>query len=424
MNKNWLEQINFPYTRVKFICKSCFSGGTPSTNNSEYWNGDIPWIASGKMQNCIVDSETDFITKKGLQNSSTRMIPKGSVGIAMTGATCANVGYIDLDTTANQSVYSYIMKEGYNSKYLFYSLIAMRYEILSKQNGGAQQGINGEICKNLYVPQIDLLTQNKVVSFLDKKVGTIDSLIEYLSNEIAELEKLKFNTTTDVVKNGVKKNKAKSVKYLWIREMNERYSLGMIKYDFSLHGRIGWQGLTTSDYKDVGPHLITGTDFSEGVVNWDTCVHITDKRFDEDYNIHVKEGDLLITKDGTIGKIAIALNCPEKVSLNSGIMLIKPVSNKCLTKYLRYVLSSEIFWDWYYFSQRGNATIKHLYQEQFGYFVYPLPSIEEQNEIVKFLDEKCYKINELIKIKKEKIKELNNYKKSLIFECVVLRKEV
>lgn len=424
MNNNWLEQINFPYTRVKFICKDCFSGGTPSTNNSDYWNGNIPWIASGKMQNCIVDSETDFITEKGLQNSSTRMIPRGSVGIAMTGATCANVGYIDINTTANQSVYSYILKDGYNSKYLFYSLIAMRYEILSKQNGGAQQGINGETCKNLYIPQLDLKTQTKVVEYLDIQVDKIDSTIKHLSDEIVELENLKTTITTEIVKKGINKNKCKKVKYLWIREMNDTYSLGMVKYDFSLHGRIGWQGLTTADYKEEGPYLITGTDFCEGAVDWNTCVHITDKRFDEDYNIHVKEGDLLITKDGTIGKIAIALNCPEKVSLNSGIMLIKPVSNKCLTKYLRYVLSSNIFWDWYYYSQRGNATIKHLYQEQFGYFVYPLPSIKEQEEIVLFLDKKCSKIDELIKIKSEKIKELNNYKKSLIYECVVLKKEV
>ena len=342
----------------------------------------------------------------------------------MTGATCANVGYIDIDTTANQSVYSYILKNEYNSKYLFYSLIAMRYEILSKQNGGAQQGINGEICKNLYIPRVNLEIQEKIVNFLDEKVNKINSIIKHLSDDIVELENLKINITTETIKKGINNESCKNVKYMWIRKMNTNYSLGMVKYDFSLHGRIGWQGLTTADYKEEGPYLITGTDFSDETVNWDSCVHISNKRFDEDYNIHVKEGDLLITKDGTIGKIALALNCPEKVSLNSGIMLIKPTSQKCLTQYLRYVLSSNIFWDWYYYSQRGNATIKHLYQEQFGYFIYPLPSLKEQEDIVLFLDQKCSKINNLIKIKNEKIKELNNYKKSLIYECVILKKEV
>ena len=88
------------------------------------------------------------------------------------------------------------------------------------------------------------------------------------------------------------------------------------------------------------------------------------------------------------------------------------------------MLSSSVFWDWYYFSQRGKATIQHLYQEQFSYFKYPLPDIITQQHIMAYLDKKCDTINRLLQNKRQKIEELTRYKKSLIYECVTGKKEV
>ena len=109
----------------------------------------------------------------------------------------------------------------------------------------------------------------------------------------------------------------------WIGQIPEHWDTIKIKYTSWLKGRIGWQGLTSDEYQDEGAYLITGTDFCEGRINWDTCVHISEERFAEDEDIHIKEGDLLITKDGTIGKVAVAKDCPDEVSLNSGVMLIR-----------------------------------------------------------------------------------------------------
>lgn len=426
MPNTWLSNSLWPAIRIKYICSECFSGGTPDTTNSSYWNnGTIPWIASGELQNCDVNNATNYITIKGLSNSSARLIRKDSVAVAMTGATCANVGYINFDTSANQSVYAYVMKGNQNARFAYYSLIAMRDEILSKQNGGAQAGINGVVCKNLYIPKLDLQKQQQIVNYLDKKVGIIDKLIENIKQQIEDLKQCKMNLITETVTKGLNKNaKLKTIGLKWCNNIAEDFGIGIIRADFTLRGRIGWQGLTTNDYVEEGPYLITGTDFENEQINWDTCVHITDKRYDEDANIHVRENDLLITKDGTVGKLAIVKNSPKKVSLNSGIMLIKSRTNRCLTSYLKYVLSSSVFWDWYYFSQRGKATIQHLYQEQFSYFKYPLPDIITQQHIMAYLDKKCDTINRLLQNKRQKIEELTRYKKSLIYECVTGKKEV
>ena len=150
-----------------------------------------------------------------------------------------------------------------------------------------------------------------------------------------------------------------------------------------LYGRIGWQGLTSNEYQDEGPWLVTGTDFQGGVINWDSCVRISDKRWEEAYQIKLKPGDLLITKDGTVGKLAIVENQPGKASLNSGVMRIVPKDGKLYaTRFLYYVLQTDVFKEWFKDINAGASTIPHLFQKDFTHFVFPMPSMQEQERIV------------------------------------------
>ena len=205
----------------------------------------------------------------------------------------------------------------------------------------------------------------------------------------------------------------------WIGDIPHNWETIKIKYTSWLKGRIGWQGLTASEYIDEGPFLVTGTDFQNGLVNWSSCAHISKERFDEDSDIHIKEGDLLITKDGTVGKVAIAKNCPDEVSLNSGVLLIRNVGNyKYYDKYLYYVLLSDEFWRWYTLSQTGQSTIKHLYQAQFYSFEYTYPSYEEQVLIANFLDTECSRIDAVIEQTRTSIEEFKKLKQSVMTHAV------
>ena len=205
----------------------------------------------------------------------------------------------------------------------------------------------------------------------------------------------------------------------WIGQIPEEWNTIKIKYTSWLKGRIGWQGLKSNEYQDVGAYLITGTDFSKGIISWDSCVRISEERFNEAPEIHIKEGDLLITKDGTIGKVAIAKNCPQKVSLNSGVLLIRNTKNfKYYDKYLYYVLLSDEFWIWYEMSQTGNSTIRHLYQEQFYNFEFTFPTIDEQKKIANYLDEKVGEIDAIILKTKESIEEYKKYRKAIVIKAV------
>lgn len=177
--------------------------------------------------------------------------------------------------------------------------------------------------------------------------------------------------------------------------------------DTTLKARIGWQGLTTGEYKDSGEYyLVTGTDFENGFVNWDTC-HFVDKwRFDQDKNIQLKVNDVLITKDGTIGKAGFIDTIKLPTTLNSGVFVIRTNSNKLDQKYLYYIFTSEIFVEFLNRLTAG-STINHLYQKDFVHFTFKAPKLEEQKAIAKALSDTDELITTLEKLisKKEAIKQ-------------------
>ena len=181
----------------------------------------------------------------------------------------------------------------------------------------------------------------------------------------------------------------------------------------TLKGRIGWQGLTSEEYQDEGAYLITGVDFQDGGINWEQCEHVPMKRWEEARDIQIENGDLLITKDGTIGKVAIVANMPGETSLNSGVLRIIPYEGYS-RRFLYWVLLSEEFWNWFNYKNAGNSTIVHLYQGDFAEFVYAFPSFSEQEAIADYLDRECAKLDEIISTIGKQIEMLIQYRSILI----------
>lgn len=316
-----------------------------------------------------------------------------------------------------------------NSRYFAYlfSTNAWRTQIRSVVYGVKVFSITQNILKATKVIMPPLAIQKSISDYLDKKCAEIDLVIKAKETTNEKLKEYRQSIIYEAVTKGLDKNvPMKDSGIEWIGEIPEGWETWKIKHTSILRGRIGWQGLKADEFIEEGPFLITGTDFINGVIDWDSCVHITEERYEEAPNIHIVENDLLITKDGTIGKVAIALNCPEKASLNSGVFLIRNngISNY-INKYLYYVLISDVFWKWFNMNQNGNSTIIHLYQEQFSNFVFPIPKSEtEQQQIADFLDQKCLQIDTVISANEKTIEKLKEYRQSVIYEAVTGKMEI
>jgi type I restriction enzyme S subunit len=164
----------------------------------------------------------------------------------------------------------------------------------------------------------------------------------------------------------------------------------------TLKARIGWQGLTTSEYRKSGDYyLITGTEFKNGFIDWDNCFFVEEERYKQDKNIQIKEHDVLITKDGTIGKVALIKYLSKPATLNSGVFVIRPIINSFNPEFFYYILLSEVFLK--FLSQlSAGSTINHLYQKNFVSFQFLIPkTIDEQKQIATILTDMDAEIESL-----------------------------
>lgn len=206
--------------------------------------------------------------------------------------------------------------------------------------------------------------------------------------------------------------------YKFIGEIPKEWKIERLNSVANLYGRIGWQGLTSDEYTDEGAWLVTGTDFKNGYIDWDSCVHVPERRWKEAFQIQLANGDLLITKDGTVGKLAIVKDMPGPSSLNSGVMRIVPIGIDYEVKFLYYVLQTDIFREWFKDINAGASTIQHLFQGDFKHFLFPLPPLDEQIDIANQLTKQTSLIDETIEVFEQQIDVLERYKKSIIHEAV------
>lgn len=147
----------------------------------------------------------------------------------------------------------------------------------------------------------------------------------------------------------------------------------------TMHARIGWQNLRTSEFLDRGDYLlVTGTDFEDGRINYGTCHYVERERYEQDKHIQIKDGSILITKDGTLGKVAYVQDLAMPATLNAGVFNVV-IRDQALVdgRYLFQYLKAPFLMD--YVDQKATGgTIKHLNQNILVDFPVVMPKAEEQ----------------------------------------------
>ncbi len=179
----------------------------------------------------------------------------------------------------------------------------------------------------------------------------------------------------------------------------------------TMHARIGWQNLRTSEFLDSGDYmLITGTDFEDGTINYSTCHYVEKERYEQDKNIQIRNGSILITKDGTLGKVAYVQGLTMPATLNAGVFNVE-IKDKKETdeKYLFQYLKAPFLMD-YVTRHATGGTIKHLNQSILINFPVYMPKKSEQEKIGLYL----MQLDSLITLHQRKYEELQKIKKFML----------
>lgn len=290
LEKDWgrlgLKLNDWKEYRIGELIETIFSGGTPNTKNSDYWNGSLPWLSSGETRNRYINVTEKTITDSGAQNSSTRQALKGDVVMASAGQgyTRGQVSFLNIDTFINQSVIAIRANEKVlDKKFLFYNLSSRYEELRAISDSNSIRGsITTKMVKSMDIRIPDLNTQRaiaNVLSSIDDKIEISKQINHHLEEILqANLEKqlesisikskiIDLNlTVSDHVANGSFKSLKDNVKLvektdyaLFLRNIDlknhlngERRYVTESSYEFLKKSRLYGHEVIISNVADVG----------------------------------------------------------------------------------------------------------------------------------------------------------------------------
>jgi len=306
----------------------------------------------------------------------------------------------------NQRVALLRPNETINPQFLYTCINAKQRYFKSQGAGSSQLNISKESVEKFNPCTPKMEEQQKIGEYFTQ----FDNLINLHQRKYDKLVNIKKAMLEKMFpKNGSK------VPEIRFKGFTEDWNLYKLQEVATMKARIGWQGLTQKEFLDEGDYyLITGTDFDKGIIDFKNCHFIGEDRYNQDINIQIKNDDVLITKDGTIGKVAYVENMDKPATLNAGVFVIRGKDKNICNLYLYHYLAAPFLLD-YADKQATGGTIKHLNQNVLVNFPVPMPKIEEQQKIGAFFKD----LDGLIALHQRKYDKLINIKKAMLEKMFV-----
>ena len=349
-------------------------GGTPSTNNDAYWDGDIDWYSPAELgEQVYADRSARRITQAGYDSCSATLLPAGKTILFTSRAGIGNTAILRRSACTNQGFQSLVMNDDIDVYFIYSMTDRIKKFAEQKASGSTFLEISG---KGLAAGEFAFPSKDEQTA--------IGSMFKQLDHLIT-LHQRKYDKLCAVKKSMLDKIFPKpgevepEIRFAGFTDPWEQRKLSELT---TMHARIGWQNLRTSEFFDSGNYyLITGTDFENGYVNLSTCHYVNKDRYDQDPNIQIDNGSILITKDGTLGKVALVQGLDKPATLNAGVFNVvirneEIVDNGYLYQYLKapFLLN-------YVAQSATGGTIKHLNQNILVDFPVSMPSKGEQELI-------------------------------------------
>jgi type I restriction enzyme S subunit len=180
------------------LCKTT-SGGTPSRSKPHYFEGTIPWVKSGELPDGIVIENSEYISDEAISNSSAKLLPAGTLLVALYGATVGKLGILSRPAATNQAVCAIFPSEAIDTKFLFWYLLAKRPWLIGQAAGGAQPNISQGVVRSLMVPVMPLGAQHEIVAEIEKQFSRLDEAVANLQRVKANLKRYKASVLKDAV---------------------------------------------------------------------------------------------------------------------------------------------------------------------------------------------------------------------------------
>lgn len=375
--KNWC------WTRMENIAQ-WGSGGTPSRKIPEYYNGDIPWIKTGELNDDYIFETEEHITQEAIFHSSAKLFPENTVAIAMYGATIGKIGILGIAATTNQACACGVSNLLVNYKYLFYYARSQKDNFIKKGKGGAQPNISQEIIKSHEFPLPPLSEQHRIVDRIESLFAKLDEAKQKAQDALDSFETRKAAI--------LHKAFTGELTAQWRKE----HGVGMESWDglqwgsfiVSIEAGKNWNAEgrppRADEFGVVKVSAVTWGEFNE--VESKTCT--VEEQWNENVQIH--EGDFLFSRANTlqlVGNCVIVKSISRRLMLSDKILRFK-FDKRVIPEYVLHFTRSNLYRNQIEQLASGNQDgMRNVSQKNMKLVEFPIPKLEEQAEIVRLLDD-------------------------------------
>ena len=381
---------NIPYKKLGEIC-DFISGGTPSKSKNEYWkNGNIPWIKISDFKEKYIKCSDEKITKNGLENSSAKLLKKGTI-LYTIFASVGKVAILDIEATTNQAIVGINLKEdnSIDKDFLYYFLCSIENNIKKQARGVAQNNINISILKNVCIPILPISSQKNIVKTLKR----LEDILENFKQKkilINFLNKSLFTTMFGDIKTNDKNWEIRKLGEVIQTQYGTSKKATSIVAGFPI---LRMNNITYSgemDYRDL------------------KYIELSDN---EKEKFLLKKGELLFNRTNSkdlVGKTGL-FELDSPMAFAGYLIKMKP-SNLIHSKFLLFFMNSEFMKKLLYNKAKNIVGMANINAKELEDFSIILPPIELQNKFA----ERIEKIEKLSFEIEEAIKEAENLYNSLI----------
>jgi type I restriction enzyme S subunit len=344
-----------------------YSGGTPDRDNESYFGGEIPWLRLKDAKDFYVSSAKENITEKGLNNSSAQLLPEGTV-IVSTRATIGRVTIAETEVATNQGFKS-VYTEECVPEFVAYYMNSIEDELNQKGRTTTYPEVNKTQFKNTEIPVPPLEEQKIIVEKLEEIFDRIENIQEAQEQAKEIQDRLESIIASDI-----------------FRELNEE----TVKLN-EVTSKITDGSHQTPDYTEDGVYFLRAGDIKGHKIDWDDLKNVTEEEHNRLSSRWPEKGDVLYTKNGTIG-IAKAVDWEKEASIYVSLALIRPnegLDTHYLEKFLNTDLALQQAKD-----RTKTVSVSNLHLEEIREMEIPFPSMEKQKAIVDIIEKSHQKIRD------------------------------
>jgi type I restriction enzyme S subunit len=411
----WIGEIpsHWRSTAIKRVSQTG-SGGTPPTGQQEYYGEGIPWVTSSELREQTITSTTETISERAISEiASLKLHSKGSVVIAMYGATIGRLGILGTPATVNQACCACKASQHINSNFLYHWLLANKDNLSALGQGGGQPNLSQEIIREFPIVLPPLEEQAAIVRFLDHADQQIQAYVSVKERLIALLEEERQALVHQAVTRGLDPNvRLKPSSVEWLGDVPEHWEVMPLKRAFVSMD----YGISDSGSQTGGVRLLTMGNIRDGSVTVPSTGGVTAV----DQSLLLGKNDLLFNRTNSaelVAKVGLFSGHDSPVTFASYLVRMRSRSSN-EPEYLNMALNETTF-----LAQARREAVPSLHQSnlnptRYGRIQISLPPKEEQKTILSALAEKTNGLKTSMELAHRQIELIEEYRTRLIADVV------